>query len=353
MDKSELVKKFLDANLQINPSALEYFLNNESKIEIFFSKIKNQKLTSPIITKEIAEELTSSTGQQVKILHTFLKKEKETISIEDQIKEMNQKYDKISAILIKRVDLVNPISINKINEKIKNFSLIGMVREKDEEEKTILVEDKTGKILITLANDEEIFSIDEDDVAGFVIERNDNMYICQKIIWPDVPLKREFQHTTTETNCVFVPNNLNLQNLEKWLEKNKKLNPIIFSKNNINKFQNENLILDVDGITIMFIQKNLLLSLERYPEKIKDSNEIVLKILKKRFFGGKTNYLENKQIKNIFLEQVPDIVCVTGDQKTEITNYKNTTIITIDSDNEKEFCIVNLKTRESIKVNLT
>ena len=71
MNKSEILKRFLDANLQINSEALQYFIDNQDKLEMFFSILKNKKIVISIKTKEIVGEIFPPGGISVKILKEF------------------------------------------------------------------------------------------------------------------------------------------------------------------------------------------------------------------------------------------------------------------------------------------
>lgn len=379
MEKEEIIKKFLKSNLQIDRSALDYFLNNQSKIEIFFLKIKDQKLTSPIITKNTVENILSQTTVHIKILKELSKQNGQT-SINTEIELLNEKYDNISNILVNKSDLINLISINKINEKLSKFSLIVMIREKDDEEKAILVEDKTGTKNILVQNEEDFSSIDEDDVIGVVVETNNGNYVCTKIVWPDAPFRKEFLHTEGEINCIFVSNIINLEKFLEWIKNNKKENLVIFIQGEFNNYdkildlssktkiicQDENIsnseegnvkkiphnsILSVDGITIMILNKDFLDSASQNLDN--EPEDMVVNIIKKRFIYGKVNYLQNRNAEGIFINPIPDIVSVFEAEKTENTNYKNTTILAVSAKDSESFYIVNLKTRETIKVNLT
>ncbi len=383
MEKEEIVRKFLEAGLQIDLKTLEYFLNHQNKISSFFSLIAEKSPGSPIITINVVEKMFSSSDEQIRVLKEFSPFKKE-ITIEQQVELLNQKYNGVSEILLKKIDLMGVISINKIDKNLRKFSIIGMVREKDDEEKTALVEDKTGKLSVSFQKQEEFALLEDDDVIGLVIDNFNDKLSCTKIVWPDIPLRRESTRTSKKLNLSFVATADILEKMGGWLKSNSKEENIIFiasKTDGIEKFSgenpnttiitynenipltpmgnsriigiNHNSVVGIGPVNVMVLERKLF---EEYlaPGKDVDAKDVIIKFLKKRFLAGKINYIERKFVSDFFLNQIPDMIFVMGSENFSESNYKNATIVSMpDSNNSKFFYFVKLDSRESIKVDLT
>jgi DNA polymerase II small subunit/DNA polymerase delta subunit B len=303
-----------------------------------------------------------------------------------------RRYKKIRSFFSNRIDLVNPISVNRITEKTKRFSLVVMVSEKNVVDKSLKVEDLTG--WTTVYVDDNFFdSIVMDEIIGAVCERRDDQIKVTNVLWPDTPLRREISILDEDLCCLFLSDLLLNQNLEQKTEtilkrlKGMKYEQLFiflfgepFDKERIEKFlskmptnskvflvQDQTNFEDVDGISCLISPAflrigrkiNLLLcsgkqfsSYKRiWPNKAPE--EIMLNLLRKRHLDPVFDLGKVSDEDRLTIDPVPDIFVSGSFGPPGITNYKGTTIISCGSfPSEPIYWIVNLRTRENIKISL-
>src|SRR5439155_17255158 len=145
---------------------------------------------------------------------------KEKFSVQDMVSFVNKRYVEIKKILSKRMDLINLISINKISDKTKKFSIIAITREINRNQNHLTVEDNTGRIELKLSEKtkENIKNIYEDEVIGLICEKENGSVLVTNIVFPDIPLRREINRTEKEINCLFI-SDLHLGQANPTLEK--------------------------------------------------------------------------------------------------------------------------------------
>jgi DNA polymerase II small subunit/DNA polymerase delta subunit B len=384
--KKEIIKIFLENNLQLDNDSLNYFFSKQEKIDPFLQAIKSLKERPLIITKEFIEK-TSLELPRIEVLKKFSQPEG-TFSTESIMKFFQERYEFIRRKLEKRIDLVNTISINRISKKLRKFSIIGMISEKNEEEKSIEVEDLTGTTTVFL--DKKFFDIlPIDTIAGFVCEKKDDKIIAENVIFPDIPLKKEINKTSSETYCLFVSDfHLDLQKnyeiFEKFLNTVKNLtysNLSIFFLGDISskKEDYEKIIENIpEKISYIFLagelEKNsdmnkifktpILIQIENvriflahgdsfspYLPIFKTPENTILQLLKQRNFNP--TFSSNNFSNAYLLDTVPDIIAVGHFHKPNFQNYKGTTIILNGSFiTQPVYWLVNLQTREINKFSL-
>ncbi|MEM5879454.1 MAG: hypothetical protein QXU74_03110 [Candidatus Aenigmatarchaeota archaeon] len=365
----------------LEPRALEFFIQNSDKIESFLDKLKNVENFPTIITLDFIKSLLQESLFEIE----EIKKRtiyKTSVSVEDISKILIERYEKIKSFFSYRLDIVNLISINKISEKTRKFSLIVIVREIDKQNKTILVEDLTGEIIIHIP-DNLINYLVQDEVIGLSCERRDGELWAANILWPDVPLKRSIRNLEEDVYCLFASKNILEKECEEILGEIKKLNfkflfvflflDDILEREKIEEIQkklplNSKLILitnqNFEGIlsfsspAFLALEKKIVLLLiegkflSNYENLGKDCGEIMLNLLKKRHLNPIFR-IENLIMEDRFLiDPIPDIFVSANFGSSSLINYKGITIISCGS-SEKLFWIVNLKTRESLKISLT
>jgi DNA polymerase II small subunit/DNA polymerase delta subunit B len=384
--KQEIIKMFLRNGLQLDNDSLSYFFSNQDKINPFLGIVKNLKEKPLVITKSFVEEIFFQIPK-VEILKEF-SQPTGIFSSEDILKFFHERYEFFRKILEKRIDLVNLISINRISKKLRKFSIIGMISDKNEEEKSVEVEDLTGTITIFL--DEKIFNLlPLDVVIGFVCERKGDRIIAEDVIFPDIPLRKEVSKTTNNVYCLFVSDfhldfsenyklfenflgsikNLSYPNLlifflgdissrkedyEMIVENIPKNFSYFFLKGELEKNLNFEKIFDlpviikVQNVKIFLAHGDLFspyLSIFRKPE------DTILQLLKLRNFNP--TFSLNNFSNNYLLDEIPDIVAVGHFHNPTFQNYKGTTIILNGSFNTQPiFWLINLKTREINKFSL-
>ncbi len=152
--------------------------------EEFYKLVENLKKDNIFIVNE--ETLRSISITEVKILKKFKKTEKFTI--QDFVKKLNNRYDFLKNILMKKLELSNTVSINKCS--VGTVTIIGLVKEKEEKNNNFIVflEDPTGEIkaLVTKKLGEKLALDDVVSVSGRI---NNKILFVDKLLFPDVSLK--------------------------------------------------------------------------------------------------------------------------------------------------------------------
>lgn len=391
MERQEIINMFLEKGMAIDPKGLQHFCEKPEQLGIFFEKIQSSETKPAIISMDVIKQLLEETQKQVEIRdmkkHVHVEK---TASVENISRVLIERYEKIQRLFAERADLVDTISVNRIGAQTKRFSLIVMVREKDEKNKELVVEDLTGEtsVHVTSPNFDLILC---DEVIGLVCEKNDDRIDAVNIIWPDIPLKKEIQRTDGDVYCVFISGigvkqefELGAKHILEKIEQLRNKQVYIFllddvDKNVIEGFakelpSNARLILiqkceggcDIGGAMAFpspaFLEvgekvKMLLCSGEQfsfYKESWKNRKpeEVMLNLLKKRHLDP---LFRNEKIfqDNIFvIDAVPDIFVAGNFGSSGMMNYKGTTMISCgDFSSERVYWIVNLRTRECIKTN--
>lgn len=354
METFQIIKAFREKGFLIEPKLLEFLLNNKDRINFILSQIEEKKPFQKILTLEYVNSILPKEEIEVKILKQ--PKKIEEISIENILQILNERYQKISNLLSKRIELTNLTSINKISDKLKKFSIIGIIREKDCTKNSIVIEDLTGEIEL---KSEELNFLVEDEIVGIVCERIGEEFHGKKIIFPDIPIYRELKTSKSDIRAIFVC----YKYLEKLGEKFEKFVsyfnekptvmfcfdakeeltekfPLVYSFSAGKKVEDPCLI-EINGIKIFFSNGNFLESYE------KDFNvgriETLIQLIKKRHLNPKIS----ANLEEIFyLDPIPDIIAVKGNE-TGFKNYKGITIISCFSDS---FISVDLKTRNVSKI---
>lgn len=193
MEKSQILKLFLEKGFQIDIESLNFFSRNESALKKFLNEMEDKQVPSTI-TLDFVNFLLKNDVEIV--IHT---KEAKTITVEELSKIFSYRFNILKKILLSHLDLVNLLSISKITEKTKKFSLIAMVSKT--QESSITVMDDTGEIDLTIDKKllDEIFAY---DVLGFLCEKNTGIHV-RNVIFPDVPLRRNIKTLDEERNVIF------------------------------------------------------------------------------------------------------------------------------------------------------
>ncbi|MCM8786111.1 MAG: hypothetical protein NC899_07770 [Candidatus Omnitrophica bacterium] len=396
MEKKDIIKKFLEFGYQLDNESLDFFNKNPNKINIFLNEIKNKKIEDKVIKFDFIKSFPFQKNK-IEIFKQLKEKEKSYI-VEDYVQFFNSRYEKIKKILSTRFELINLLSINKISEKTTTFSIIGMVKEKNENEKYILIEDNTGELIVYF--DENSFKkykdIVEDEIIGLLCKKENNIIKIKNIIFPDISLKREINKIKDDVFCFFISdlhmdnkifNKKAYENFLQWIKefKNKLYIFIIgdvsskkedildffsclpsnifkvYQKGEIDpnfdigdlNITNPSMLKVEDNITIFLYHGNIL---TEYLKIWNTQPEILLlNLLKKRNMNPIFKFNKKIYEEDVFLlDTVPDII-VTGHLHTPgMVNYKGTTIISNGSFiTQPIFWMVNLKTRETIKMDFT
>jgi len=388
MDKHEIIKLFLERGLQIDPQSLELFYASEEKMNRFLKNIADKKISS-----NITMNFVKSVLGRIEVLQNFITPQKK-YTTEDAIQYFNNRYEAIKKFFVDKPGMENLISINKIPDNIKKFSIIAMVKEKDVSEKTITVEDQTGEILV-LAESSDFQYIVQDEIIGLSCEKIGAVPIAKNIIFPDIPLKREVNRTEDDVFCLFISDfhfeseHFNKKHYEKFLEWIKKPHPNLYifvasgvssDKQKVSEFFSQlpedsvkiylrdevdaefvsdytlgmPCLVKIDGVAILLCNDETI----GYYVKLWGNitvEKVMLELLKKRHINP--TFVANKRIYDkdpFILETLPDIFVSSHFHKPGELNYKGTTILSLGSFTQQPiFWLVNLKTREIIKLDFT
>ncbi|NIO44078.1 MAG: hypothetical protein GTN36_00790 [Candidatus Aenigmarchaeota archaeon] len=220
------------------------------------------------------ENLRSVLVGDVKILRIFKKTEKFTV--QDFVKNLNNRYTFLQDVLMKKLKLSNIVSINKGN--VGNLTIIGLVKEKQEKDNNFVIslEDSTGEIK-TLATKKLGERVNLDDVIAVSGRVTNKILFIDKLLFPDVPLKpvvysREPVKIVLSDKKGLKTDYLILNNKIKDKIKNKEYeitNPCIFKINNV-------VILLILGYDPLDVLKKRYVNIENTDFLIKPSPDIVL-----------------------------------------------------------------------------
>ena len=392
MEKQQIIKIFLERGYQLDPEILEHLCENESDIESLLNNLG--KLKDPIITMDSLRQVLEKPGLNIKIIKQKQAKVKK-VFVENFTQLLNNRYNFLKKIIEKRLELVNPVSINKISSKMKKFSLIAAVKEKNEDVKSAIIEDNTGETTIFFKSEENFNELIADDTVGFVCEIDDGVVKVERIIFPDVPFKKEVSRSKEEIYCLFVSDILfedgnfrkdSFQRFSDWLKKSNYSNLVVFILGNVstnkNKlkeffellpesvkiFQKSKKDADTDfadinisspcfveicETVVLVCNDDFLLEYKKMFGKTIDA--ALLNLLKMRNIDPLVNHKKEIYENDPFLiEIVPDIIVAGNVFEPTQVNYKSTTILTNGSfTNIPIFWLVNLKNREIIKLDFT
>lgn len=169
---------------------------------------------------EISKEVTTSEqknqiqemsdNNSVKVLSKAPAPNKET-GVEDFVMTLRDKFVKLKNILQDRQELEGLVSINKLSDKRRKVSVIGMVSEKRmTKNKNLLmeIEDLTGKVRILVnSNKPELFEMAEeiplDAVVGFTGFGDREIFFVNNIILPEARLL-EKKRSPFDESAIFI-----------------------------------------------------------------------------------------------------------------------------------------------------
>jgi len=362
MDKSTILRMFFSLGAQVDADALNILVAKADVLERAL-KIERNKLPS-VITSEFLEALP-----QIALPN-------EKISVNQLSQVLNYRYEFLRNILAGKAELTNLVSINKVSEKLKQFSIIGVVVSKTN---MLTVEDITGQTDF-LVDEESAKYIIEDEVIGIVCERRGATNYVKSIVYPDTPLKKEATKSENLENCFFISdihmdspkfNENHYENLLNWLEEQKNLK--IFVIGGISKKQDDitRFLSDIHKPIQIYSEEAISKSLiSAKVENIQiamtygtflqcymnlwstPASTTLANLIKKRNLNPliSPEFYNNAHL----LENIPDILVVGGAGKAEHTNYKGTTILTNGSFlTEPIYWLINLQTRETFKIDFS
>lgn len=357
MNEEETIKLFLKNGFQISKNALSLASKNPQTI---ISKLKKIKPRPFIITEHHMKKVLEDTSVQtidVKLIKEYVFSP-EPIHIDDYVKELSSRYEKIKSLLLKQMTPKKLVSINKINPRTVALSVIGLVRKKNDN--SILIEDSTGEINLYFDEDmrEELENILLDDVIGAQCKKIKEKYYIKKVFFPDILSSRKINKTKDEIQIAiaFSPSGSTPSYHKKLIDRISSIKNFstLFLFSHVTAVPTSNVsskfkliqispdtapkLFQLDEIKILAIPK---LFFENF-FKSTVTQEVFISILKRRELFIPFSPIINAH-KNFILDEPPDII-ISDFDGSFYQNYKGTTIIS--NSNPQKVFFVNLKTRE-------
>ncbi|MBL7056691.1 metallophosphoesterase [Candidatus Woesearchaeota archaeon] len=193
MTHSEKISELLEKGILISPEELDNAKSNVEK--------STQNMTS------------IDNDAKVKIVYSYNKSPKKRV-VTDFFKYFNLRFKALEKIIRMRPEMEGLVSINKLKlkEERENVSIIGMIKEKSltKNKNIILVlEDLTGQTSVLIhKNNNEAYTVGKDlvldEVIGVIGSAGKNIVFSNKVIFPDVPMNKEFKKAPIESYAVFL-----------------------------------------------------------------------------------------------------------------------------------------------------
>lgn len=369
METNEIIKIFLENKILLESRVIDTLKKHENKIPQIIEEIKKLELKQPLLTQQLLDDILEK-EENIIVTKEIVKNESVTVSKFHE--RFLIRYNTIKQFIMEKPDFANVISIGKINVKMKKIPLVGLVKEVNRENKSLLLEDETSEIHVfgDEKTRDEFEEIVEDEVIGVVCVNKGNKFEIEDIVFPEIPLKRQTKRGCSDEKLVFVsglnikPDDLRRKIIEK-LKTNKikivSLSPKIKSVNSNSIIEDRNVnfskfswILYKKKINILIFGASTLL---KYKECWKDENpeKILLNLLKKRhlnpiFKKDEKNYDET----DLILTEIPDIIVTDFFKTAGFQNYKGVVIISLSDFSETNLVfVVDLKTLETFKLDIT
>lgn len=152
--------------------------------EDFFRLIEALKKDNAFIVDE--NYLKKLFSQEVKVVSVL--KKRESFTVQDLVKSLNERYSFLQSLLVKKLELSDVVSINKIGSS--EVTVIGMVKSKCEKDDKffLTIEDPTGEIDAVISKNLGE-KISEDDVLAVSGRLGIKTMIIDRLMFPDVVIK--------------------------------------------------------------------------------------------------------------------------------------------------------------------
>ncbi|MFH0711289.1 MAG: hypothetical protein V1944_01805 [Candidatus Aenigmatarchaeota archaeon] len=370
MEKNEIVKIFLDKGYMIDNESLDFFTKNQAMVQPFLDYYSDMKDKTGSISIGLVLDLLKIKPTWLQILKTAKKKQK--FSVSDQTSFLNRRYEIIKKIMDGRLDLINLVSISKISQMSKKFSILGIVKAKNEDTKSLVLEDTTGEVEIYFSDNflSEYESILHDDILGVICMNESGRYYYTKTVLPDVPIAREVKKTKESRKCVFmsISSDNNFPPLIDWLKKtlDDKSTIFIFSSG---ESPVKKLASSLPSVEVFHVNGTALVSLsemvfflsndsvfKKYQDFFRTTSEgTLVSLIKRRNMNPSMDFDKSVYEEDPFiLEEIPDIISVSSFEDQSITNYKGTNVLSLkDFSSTNSFLLLDTKTREVIKIEIS
>ncbi len=362
MEKSDILKYFLKAGVQVSAEALDVLYTDL----IILERIKQlQKKDLPlVITKDFINKLSTGVVKVVKKGRQNL-----NISVEDFVSYNNFKYNFIKQLISSRLE--NLISINKISPKLDSFSLIAVVNEVAPH--IITLEDNTGTQEFKIGTELSRYLV-SGEIVGVSCGQKEGLEVNQ-VVHPGVEIRRDVKKTTVAASILIIPNIAHLdihsvKKLTEYMEKGENLTTFVFVdklkmeqmallKNlpNVTVFQKQQeyfnetanysypTLLELNGVSILIISGDVFAPYQK--QWGLDLEKTVATLLKKRDLNPLIRHPESIY----FMDVVPDIILIENSDDIEFI-YKGVTVISTNPSKPITW-FVDLQKRETFKIDLS
>ncbi|MEM3421025.1 MAG: DNA-directed DNA polymerase II small subunit [Candidatus Hadarchaeum sp.] len=268
MDEGALVRKFIEAEMQLTPEALEKLRSNkDTDLDQVISALKGLESRPFLITGEVISEiLEKQTRKMEEVILPQVSPRTETVEktkiaekrapelsyikfkplaaeyepkvriikdvtgqsysegeLSDFVALFRDRYERVGSILKKRLDLNDAVPISSLRNLLDKqlVKVVGMVREKRESSAGNIVlelEDLSGSVLAFVFNSnkelvKKAVEVNTDEVIGVIASlktdsRSQRLFV-KDIIWPDIPIRRE-PHRAEEPLCAALLSDLHV-----------------------------------------------------------------------------------------------------------------------------------------------
>jgi DNA polymerase II small subunit/DNA polymerase delta subunit B len=298
MEKQEIVKLFLENELQLTPNALEIIFQKQDIIDKIISFAKENKLL--VIDESVLEKIltpkTEISQLEIKIVYP---EELEEFTTEDVLRVMKERFEILSRIIQENQRLQNLTSLSKIKKlkKGEEATVIGMI--KDKTIYTILLEDFTSHETIQMEAKvvEKLFY---DDVIGVKVRKEEEKLIGDKIFFPSLSFFRK----TGQLNKDVIVSNLEIKIDGKSIPLEKK----------------EIVKTYIEDFKLLMIDNGVV---EKYRQKDEKPIDTLVSLIERRHLNPSFFISKKVYKKDLFLlDEVPDAIAVLNSNEFIYKAYK-------------------------------
>ncbi len=189
MEKKEIIKLFLENEIQLTPSALDLIFQNQETIDklISYAKQKNILIVDEKFVEEFLSTQRAKGGIKIEILYP---EEVSEFSIDDVVRMMKERFQILSEILQQNNNIQNLTSLSRVKrlKEGEETTVIGMV--KDKTTYSVLLEDLTSHETIQM-DAKLVDKLFYDDVVGVRVRKEEGKLIGDKIFFPSLSFFRK------------------------------------------------------------------------------------------------------------------------------------------------------------------
>jgi len=261
--------------------------------------------------------------------------------IDTLVKLANERFEKISKILLNKIDPESVTSINKIKNISSSFTIIGRVISKNLIENIIEIDDGTGVTKIKTTS----LVPDEGEIIAIVCEKKNGEIVAKDIIYPDVRfnLKNTFPKSDMKI-VVFsgsnVPKNIDFD--VGFTLKGNELNDerVLFVSKKCDNDRRcvENFsVIEINDVKIQFILMDD--HIKKEIEKYGSVENFIKRILKRRLILTSEKFLIGLGNDIYLIDNLPNILIIFSNKNVSF-NYKSVMVVSLDILSENRGCFL-------------